>query len=85
MKARPAAPGGDETERCAAITVQAQRAKPSTAKNTKNHKGTQRARRRGRAVRVRKAHVWPGGLKGHGGLRTPCFGFGESSGVSPVL
>ena len=32
---------GDETERCAAITVQAQRAKPSTAKNTKNHKDTQ--------------------------------------------
>ena len=74
VKARTAASGGDEVERCAAPT-----------KNTKNHKGTQRARRRGRAVRVRKAHVWPGGLKGHGGLRTPCFGFGESSGVSPVL
>ena len=29
--------------------------------------------RRGRAVRVRKAHVRPGGLRGHGGLRTPRF------------
>ena len=39
---------------------------------------TQRTRRKatlGRAVRARKAHVRPGGLKGHGGLRTPCFGF----------
>ena len=27
----------------------------------------------GRAVRVRKAHVRPGGLKEHGGLRTPRF------------
>ena len=25
-------------------------------------------------MRVRKAHVRPGGLKGHGGLRTPRFG-----------
>ena len=60
VKARPAALGGDETERCAAITVQAQRAKPSTAKNTKDHKETPcrreapnlprlRARRRGTA------------------------------------
>ena len=34
--ARAAASGGDEAERCAAITVQAQRAKPSTAKSTKD-------------------------------------------------
>ena len=48
------------------ITVQARSAKPSTAKKTAL----------GRAVRARKAHVRPGGLRGHGGLRTPCFGGG---------
>ena len=46
MKARAAALGGDEAERCAATTVQAQRAKPSTAKDTKNHEGTQSAQRK---------------------------------------
>ena len=43
---------------------------------------TQRTRRKatlGRAVRARKVHVRPGGLKGHGGLRTPCFGFGKTT------
>ena len=60
--ARAAASGGDEAERCAAITVQAQRAKPSTAKSTKDHKEHKGRRRWGRAVRVRKAHVRPGGL-----------------------
>ena len=38
VEARAAALGGDETERCAAIT-----------KDTKNHKGTRRVRRRGTA------------------------------------
>ena len=33
----------------------------------------------GRAVRVRKAHVRPGGLREHGGLRTPRFGEGALS------
>ena len=47
--ARAAASGDGEAERCAAITVQAQRAKPSTAKNTKIHKGTQRTARMGTA------------------------------------
>ena len=42
VEARAVAYGDDVTSRCAAITVQAQRAKPSTAKDTKNHKGTQR-------------------------------------------
>ena len=63
-----------QAERCAAITVQAQRAKPSTAKST-----TQR-----RAVRARKAHVRPGGPVGHGGLRTPRFGFLEVLRWSPA-
>ena len=49
--------------------------------NHKEHEGPQRgtkgtARRRGRAVRARKAHVRPGGLREHGGLRTPRFGGG---------
>ena len=56
------------------ITVQAQRAKPSTAKDTKDTKDGA-----GRAVRVRKAHVRPGGLREHGGLRTPRFGEGALS------
>ncbi len=34
-------------------------------------------------MRAHKAHIRPGGLKGHGGLRTPCFSFGESSGAAP--
>ena len=34
-------------------------------------------------MRAHKAHIRPGDLKGHGGLRTPCFSFGESSGVAP--
>ena len=61
VEARAAALGGDETERCAAITVQAQRAKPSTAKDTKNHEDSQRQTALGRAVRVREAHVRPEG------------------------
>ena len=59
------------SQRTRRTTVQARSDKPSKAKGTK---GT--ARRRGRAVRARKAHVRPGGLRGHGGLRTPCFGGG---------
>ena len=35
VEARAAALGGDEAERCAAITVQARSDKPSTAKDTK--------------------------------------------------
>ena len=34
-------------------------------------------------MRAHKAHIRPGGLKGHGGLRTPCFSFEESSGAAP--
>ena len=62
VEARAAALGGDETERCAAITVQAQRAKPSTAKDTKNHKDSQRQTALGRAVRVREHTSGPKGL-----------------------
>ena len=128
VEARAVAYGDDVTSRCAAITVQAQRAKPSTAKDTKNHKGTQRlpvwetadygehrgtqrrqrgteaggvlppaglpvcfrlqgtqrvlqrltestAQEGGPCVRARRTSG-PKGLKGHGGLRTPCFGEG---------
>ena len=72
-----------QASRCAAITVQAQRAKPSTAKNTKNHKGTQREGDTvgGPCVRTR-CTSGPKGLREHGGLRTPRFGNWESSGVS---
>ncbi len=43
-----------------------------TRRTTKDHKGDGTTRRR--AVRARKAHVRPGGLREHGGLRTPRFG-----------
>ena len=43
---------------------------------TKDTKDTKQAAQ-GRAVRARKAHVRPGGLEGHGGLRTPRFGEGR--------
>ena len=46
-----------------------------TRRTTKDHKGDGTTRRR--AVRARKAHVRPGGLRGHGGLRTPCVGLGK--------
>ena len=59
------------SQRTRRTTVQARSDKPSTAKG---HKGDSTTL--GRAVRARKAHVRPGGLRGHGGLRTPCFGGG---------
>ena len=46
-----------------------------TRRTTKDHKGDGTTRRR--AVRARKAHVRPGGLREHGGLRTPCVGLGK--------
>ena len=68
VEARAVALGGDETERCAAITVQAQRAKPSTAKDTKNHKGTQRkstqGNRRLRRLEPIRGRLPPAGLPG---------------------
>ena len=57
------------SQRTRRTTVQARSDKPSTAKG---HKGDSTTL--GRAVRARKAHVRPGGLRGHGGLRTPCLG-----------
>ena len=50
------------------ITVQAQRAKPSTAKNTKNHKETQStAQKGGPCVRVRRTSG-PGACRGVAGF-----------------
>ena len=42
-------------------------------------KDTKGKRCKGWAVRARKAHVRPGGLWEHGGLRTPCFGEGGAA------
>ena len=77
--------GGDEAERCAAITVQAQRAKPSTAKSTKDHKEHKGRRRWGRAVRVRKAHVRPEGPVRAWRASHATLWFWESSGEAAVL
>ena len=47
--------------------------------NFGNHKGHEghKASGAGAGRACAKAHVRPGGLEGHGGLRTPCFGFGS--------
>ena len=72
--ARAAASGGDEAERCAALT-----------KDTKNHKGTQRKATQGRAVRVRKAHVRPEGPVRAWRASHATLWFWESSGEAAVL
>ena len=85
VEARAAALGGDETERCAAITVQAQRAKPSTAKDTKNHEGhKEHVAGAGRAC-ARGTRPARRACRGMAGFARHALVFGESSGDSPVL